>query len=364
MTTSTMDSSGFSPILHAQVSDEFRLLSAAASKAQEAASRYETHTTGLLKAKSPSSPKDVAEPPYSIANDHLPLNPPSIASDNPGSYQGRHEDANIQDSYNANGGGAKSLNHWKSSELGSGGSSNSVDCIGKSQDNAKLSRNDQSWSNKTFFDFHPHKNSTLVSSGMVSKSRFSASQASPVPLEHTTPITGEGGRARKSLSENSIPPTREFLVQSPHHKIPKTVAEWMNGGEATAFAKSISEPFRAKGTPKPRSSHSQSSTARKIIQGTFDIGTPRQISNTLRTQPPVSDAGTTTSQPEMKLSVQNLNQSITARLNPLPLSPVDNLAFIQVFKDFVFPYIKASIRTYRGRISDDTLRSIGKYVSD
>lgn len=326
MAPSTMNASEFSPNLHAQVSDNFRLLSAAASKAQEAASRFEIQTTNLLTARSLLSRRDVADTPYIDRDSYLPSNVSSATSDISESHRMKNEDGNIQDHSKTDRDEVQSLNHQKSSDLGLEDTSSDP----------------------------------------------TANQASSAPPGHTKPISEEGGRVRRSLSESSAPRTRDLAIQLPHHKIPKPVAKWINGGkvaaserEVTPHANSIYESTGPKETPKPRSSQSQPLTALKTTRGAS--GTPRQTSHPLLTPLSIPGVGKTTSRPSIGFNIQNLSQSITARLNTGPISAHDlanDLAFIQVFKELVYPCIKASAQRYRGRISGDILYSIGKDVSD
>lgn len=376
MATSTTNASGFSPKLHAQVSDNFRLLSAAASKAQEAASRYEKQTTNLLTARSLLSRRDVADTPVMDRDSYLPSNASSIRSDISESHQVNNKDGNIQDRSKRNRDEVQSLNHLKPSDsVLENASSESKDCIGQSEvdaltslSDAKIPRNGQALTNKMVFDFHLDKNSNLVPSEGNGTPQTPASQALSAPPGHTTPISQEGGRVRRSLSESSAPPIRDCAIQIPYQKIPKHVAEWINGGkaagserEATSHANLIYESTGPKETSKPQSSQSQPPTPLKTTR--VASGTSRRSSHTLSTPPSIPGVGETTSRPAVDFYTQNISPSITARLNTLPTSLTHDLAFIQVFKELVYPCIKASSQVYRGRVSEDILSSISKDVS-
>ena len=91
MATETLNTSELSPTLHARVGGDFGLLSAAASKAQEAASRYESHTTSLLHARRLSSGSNSAENRVVSATAHLPLTASAITSCKAESFQVRKE---------------------------------------------------------------------------------------------------------------------------------------------------------------------------------------------------------------------------------------------------------------------------------
>lgn len=371
MATSTVYSCGFSPVLYAQVKDEFRILDAAASKAEEAASRYETHTTGLLQANNASVRKDIGETSDLGANCYLPPNAPPIAEDTPESYEARVQHDNIEDKFAANDDGPRSFIHQISSHSVPEACSNLKCDIETSQNdglppslNAKMLRKSESLPDHKVTDFQTEKNSTLVSSARMSKSRSSASQSSPDPLDQSSSITTDADRARKR--PGSTPLTSKVLDQREQHKLPKPVVEWMNGGGRTASGSTIAqsrceiqEPPRIKKPPRPRSSSSQTSSALKNTQGAF--GTAPQTSN-IRTKPtPNSDAVEATSSSEKKSSVPKIDRSATENL---PLHLANDLAFTQVFKDTIYTYIKSSENEYRGRVPDDILRTIGKSVSD
>lgn len=373
MATSTLYSSGFSPILYAQVSDGFRLLHAAASKAEEAATRYETHTTGLLQAKNPSLRGDVADISASSANSHPPLKAPPTAPDNPESYQARDQDDNIQDSFKAYDGGIRSLTHQRSCSSVLEGSSNPEDRIEASQDDnltpssyAKMPWNGESLSNKRVFQSQTLKNPSPTYSARKGKSQSPDSQGSSDPLGHSTPPMTGRAQARKRLECFSL--TSKAMEQRQQHKLPKMVVEWMHEGKPTASELSLArsgserpEPVGAKWASKARFSRSQTSPLHKTTQGAF--GTPGQMSTTRPTPSPISDAVKTTRQPEKESSVQNLGQLTTVKRNPLPLHLADDLALVQVFKDTIYAFIKASEKPYRGRIPEEMLRTIGKSVS-
>ena len=378
MATSTVFSSGFSPILYAQSSDEFQALSAAASKAEEAASRYETHTTGLLQARSPSLQRDDGETSDMSANRHIPTNTPPTSLDNPESYQRRHRGDNIQNRLPGNADVTRPLAHGKSSSPPIlEGSLNPGDCIEAPRDgglapalNTNKPWNGESSSKKREFDLdtqNDQKNPAFVSSARVSKTQSLESQSSSDPLERTTSTSSEGARPRKWFEKSQL--TSKRMDQRRQHVLPKSVLEWMNGAGSTpsesTFAQSSSEkskPFRDNGAPKPRSAHTQTSSPCQTTPGAF--GTPRQMSNTQPTQSPISDALKTSSPPKKKSSVQDLGLSATANLKPLPLHLADDLAFVQVFKDIIYPSIKASEKAYQGIIPEDILRTIGKSVSN
>ena len=355
MATSTVFSPGFSPILCAQTNDEFRLLSAAASKAEEAASRYEKHTAGLLRAKNSSLQHDSAEISNLSANCHFPLNAPPKSLNSPESHPGRSRNDSIQDSSTVDDGGTMSFTHQKSSRPVLEHPSNAEACIEASQDNSlALSSNaTMPWDgdpllNKKASDLDAQNNPDIISSATMEKAQSPAIHASSLDsLGKTTSITAEGDQTRTNIE---YPPLTDKLVdQRRQHKVPKAVVEWMNGGKATvsesnlARSKSeISGPINAKGA----------------------VGTPRQMSNTRPTLFPTSNAAKTSNQQMKHSSVQNPSQSNTASPNTVSLHLADDSAFMQVFKDTIYEAIKTSEKGYRGRLPEDILHTIGKIVSN
>lgn len=375
MATSTVFSSGFSPVLHAQAPDEFRLLSAAASKAEEAASRYENNTAGLLLAKNPALRKDIEETSNLSAIRHFPLEAPPIVPNSLESIQGMGRDDNIQDGFKANDRGYRSLTPQMSSSSTLERSLNPAACIGASQDDdlapslhPKMPRNTESLCNKKIPDQGTQKNSTLVSTARMSGSQILAGEAySSNPFGPTTSITIEGGQSRKSIE---CPPLKDKAVdQRRQHKPPKPIIEWMNGEKPLAFeaavARSRPETFESVGAKealKRRSFQPQTSPAHQISKEAFK--TPRQMPNIGATQSPMSDAVKTANQPMKNSSVQNPGQSSTTYVNSMPLHLVDDVALAQAFKDTIYNSIEAWEKDYPGRLPEDILRMMGKSVSD
>lgn len=367
MAASTVFSSGFAPILYAQVSDKIRLLTAAASKAEEAASRYETHTAGPFQANNPLLRREVAESPDASVICHLPLNASPTALNKPEPYPGRDRGDSMQKNFKASSGGTESLAHQMSSSL------NPEACNEISQDDSlvpplhtKMSSNGESPSNKPVFNLETQTNPAFVSSTRLNKSQSPPSGASASdPLGQATSVTAEEVQIRKSIG--CSPLIDKLVDQRRQHKIPKPVVEWMNGeklmaSEFTTLTPSRSEPDKAKAVRKPQSSHPQTSTAYQPTKEAFDA--PRQTSTARPTHSPISIAVETTGHPKKESDFQNLGQSTTANPNTLPLHLADDLAFAQFFKNTIYTSIKASETDYQGRLPEDILRLIGKSVSD
>lgn len=348
MATSTIFSARFSPILRGQTSDEFRLLGAAASKAEEAASRYEKHTAGLLRAKN-SSQHDTAEISNSSANYHFPLNSPPAALNSPESRPARSRIDDIQDCFEADDRGTMSFTHQKSSSPTLERPSNAEACIEASKDDGlALSLNGDPPLDKKPSSLEAQKNPDVISSATMKKAQSPAIEASSLDsLRKTTSTTAEGDQTRTNVE---YPPLTDKLVdQKRQHKVPKAVVEWMNGGKAT-----VSEPNFAR----------SKSEISGPISAKSALSTPWQMSNTRPTQFPTSNAVKTSTQQMKHSSVQNPSHSNTASPNTMSLHLADDLAFVQVFKDTIYEAIKASEKSYRGRLPEDILRTIGKIVSD
>ena len=370
MATSTVFSSGTSSVLRAQAADDFRLLSTAASKAEEAASRYENNTAGLFHAKNSTLRKDITETSYLSANYHFPLKAPPTVMNSPVSIQGTGRDGNTQDSFKANDRGSRSLPPQKSNSSAPKRSLNSLASIETLQDDilapslkVKMPRNTDSLCN-----LETQKNSTHVPFTRISRSQSLLSETSSSdPLGQTTKIKTKGASSRKSIER--LPVIDKLMDQRRQHTPPKRIIEWMNGQPPLAsepnIAQSrseISEPINAEEAPKTRSSLPQTSPAYQSSKGA--LNTPRQMSDIRPIQSPISDAVKTTIQPMKNSSVQNPGQSTTTNLNTMPVHLAEDLAFVQVFNDTICNSIIASAKVYRGRLPENVLRSIGISVSD
>lgn len=410
----------FSPNLHAGVSDEFRELRAAASKAQDAATWYETQTTGLLKSISPLSTWNVADQACSRASPQLPLITPTVvtASAEPHQEKGKDEkNGMLQDGNAAIWSGVRSLGPRgpRDSKLGDV-LANTEDCHSQpaagtisSSSNTEILQNGHSScinvirkdafrtltqtpglnqrvkSPSPTVDFQSHKTSAARPSARRDEPRCLASHALSAPPGHITPTTGQGGRSRKSLSrqltptvgdgswfrkspsESLAPRTGDSTIQGQSNKIPKAVAEWINGGEKLTSvrdvlspARSMHEPTPTKGTPKAQLSQSRPPAALTAVK---DISIkPRLIPKSPPIRPPVQDIKKTGSQTEAAANFQGFSQSIISNPVFAPFSLANDKAFIEFFRDIIYPYIKASIRQHQGKVSADGLVSIGKDV--
>lgn len=375
MATSTVFSSGFSPVLHAQAADDFLLLSAAASKAEEAASRYENNTAGLLQTKNSSLRKDITETSYLSANCQFPLKAAPTFVNSLKSIQGMGRDDSIQDSLKSNDCGLRPLAPKKPNSSAPERSLNPATYIEASRDgilapslNAKTPRNTDSLSNKKVSGLETQKNWAHMSSARISRSQSLSCEAySSNALGQTIPITTEGTSSRKSI--DCLPLKDKLVDQKRQHKPPTAVIERMSGVKPVAsefpVARSrseISEPVKAKEVPTTRSSQPQTSPMN--LAGKGALNTPRQTSDIRRTKSPMSDAVKTTNQPMKNSSVQNPGQSTTTPLNTMPRHLADDLAFMQIFKNTIYNPIRVLEKNYRGRLPEDILLTIGKSVSD
>ena len=229
-------------------------------------------------------------------------------------------------------------------------------------------RNNQLTSNAAACTFRPHKNKTLLSLGR-SNSRSPASEDSPPVPGHAPRVTKEEGQVRRSLSDSSTPPTRDSSISKPCLVIPTCVKKWINEGAPAApdsnllsHLKPTNEPTGTQDMPKPQSSQSQPCEAPKAIRGAPDA--PGQMAKILPLQPSKANVEKTDIQAQRDCGIQDSNPSATARLDGQLSSLVNDIAFVQVFKDTIYPCIIASAKAYRGRLSEEILVSIGKSVSD
>jgi hypothetical protein len=305
------------------------------------------------------------------------LSTPSIGSVYSASPQERGEDHKVEDDYISISGGTKPCENPQPSDLRSGIIlEGAEDRIRESDVNtftsfpgAKSLSGRESLST-TVFDGRLKNNPTPASYATSTDPENATSHASSTSRGNTAVIVGEGDRLRKSRSESSssTPRPRDHAGQRPHHIIPETVAEWINGGPKTASgrdgpaaAKLAQEPTEDKGTPKSPASRPKLSTALRATPGAH--AKQRQLSYILPRPRLTQDAGKSTDQAEANFGFQNLAQSISGRHSIVPFTTANDLAFVQLFKDTVYPFIKASVERYRGRLSEDTLVSIGKVVS-
>lgn len=158
------------------------------------------------------------------------------------------------------------------------------------------------------------------------------------------------------------------MVPEPGHKIPTCVTKWINergaaasGSRSILSADSKIESTRAKGMPKAQSSQNHQIVALKTVKHASKSSSPAAyVPPTLAS---LSNAEEDNDRCQIHPGVQDPSQSVTASLDNVPSFLVNDLLLIQVFKEMIYPCIKASAKTYHGIISKDVLDSIGESVS-